>query len=354
MSSQKNFYKTGIVQIPNFTLESGESLVEVELAYERCGPRDAPAILVCHALTGQHLTVGTANEPGWWRRLIEEGGYIDTTEYQLITFNVLGGCNGSTGPQSTDPKTGKPYGEQFPRLTVRDLVEVQYIALKILGFKRLKAVMGGSLGGMQVLEWGLMYPEFVDALFPIAVTPTLSDYGIAFNHISGEAIRNGGDQGLSIARMIGMMTYRSDVLFNERFNRTQRIEEDGIPSYEIASYLSYQGEKLLERFNKDSYLTLLDAMNTHDIGRGRGGLEQVIHGFQVPVFGVGFTRDLVYPPEVLADFISAIQQEGGYAEFYEVKSKFGHDGFLVEFEKWGWFIQEKLTELDTLIQQKQA
>ncbi|WP_349410078.1 homoserine O-acetyltransferase MetX [Pseudalkalibacillus sp. SCS-8] len=352
--SHQPCYKTGTVTIPNFTLESGETLSEAELAYERCGPPDAPAILVCHALTGHHRTIGTPDEPGWWRGLIGKGGYIDTNDYQVVTFNVLGGCNGSTGPQGIDPEKVEPYGVHFPRLTIRDLVEAQYVGLKILGFNRLKAVIGGSLGGMQVLEWGLMYPDFIEALFPIAVTPTFSDYGIAFNHIAKQAILHAGDQGLSIARMIGMMTYRSDCLFNERFGRNKQAHGEDHDTFEVESYLTYQGAKLNDRFNKESYLTLLDVMNSHDIGRGRGGLEQVIHGYQVPVYGIGFTRDLVYPPDVLGAFLTAIQHEGGIAGYYEVESKYGHDGFLVEFEKWGWIVKEKLTELDALVQEKQV
>ncbi|MCF6136641.1 homoserine O-acetyltransferase MetX [Pseudalkalibacillus berkeleyi] len=345
-------YQTETVQIPNFTLESGEVLEEVELVYERCGPPDAPAILVCHALTGNHVTVGSDEQPGWWRGLIQKGGYIDTNQYQVITFNVLGGCNGSTGAATIHPEKGEPYGEDFPILTVRDLVEVQFVALKILGFKRLKAVVGGSLGGMQVLEWGLMYPTFMDLLIPIAVTPTLSDYGIAFNHIAKESIQHGGTKGLSIARMIGMITYRSDLLFNNRFDRRKSVSE-GEP-YEVVSYLSYQGDKLTDRFDANSYMTLLDAMNTHDIGRGRGGIEEAIKGYEAPMIGIGFTRDLIYPPDALGGFISSIQQHGGNAQFYEVESDFGHDGFLVEFEKWGLIVKSKLAELYTIAHQKQA
>lgn len=147
----------GSVSIPNFSLESGEQLDEIHLAYEQCGPINAPTILVCHALTGNQFAVGTDTKPGWWRGLIHESGYIDTACYQVITFNVLGGCDGSTGPGSSQPN-GEPYQDQFPTLTVRDLVEAQFVALNILGIDQLKAVIGGSLGGMQVLEWGLMYP----------------------------------------------------------------------------------------------------------------------------------------------------------------------------------------------------
>ncbi|WP_261132168.1 homoserine O-acetyltransferase [Bacillus sp. Marseille-Q3570] len=347
-----NFYKTGAVQIPNFTLESGKKLDEIELAYEICGLRNAPVILVCHALTGNQYTVGTKDDPGWWDGLVGDGSYIDTRRYQVITFNVLGGCDGSTGPASTNPDDGEIYRGKFPGLTVRDLVEVQFVALNILGINHLRAVIGGSLGGMQVLEWGIMYPDFLDSIFPIAVTPKFSDYAIAFNHISSVAIQQDPawdegqlpKHGLSLARMIGMITYRSDVLFEERFDRNHIIK-DGLSTYDIESYLSYQGEKLTERFDAHSYLRLLEVMNSHDLGRERGGLENALHHLHVPVFAISFTRDLLYPPEKMQEFVTRIQQLGGAAEFYEVDSKFGHDGFLVEFEKWGHIIEDRLAEL---------
>ncbi|GEL77704.1 homoserine O-acetyltransferase [Tenuibacillus multivorans] len=340
-------YQSETISIPNFILESGEQFEEVNLAYERIGPEGAPVILVCHALTGDQFTVGTEKNPGWWRGLINEGGYIDTRSYQVITFNVLGGCDGSTGPGALG-RDGKPYRHRFPALTVRDLVEVQFVALHMLGINHLKAVIGGSLGGMQVLEFGLMYPEFMEAIFPIAVTPQFSDYAIAFNHIAKQAILQDpalekGEhpkQGLSLARMIGMITYRSDDLFCKRFARG---EIDG--GYDVELYLNYQGEKLANRFNAHSYLKLLDVMNRHDISRDRGGYQKAISQYRVPIFALGFKKDLLYPPTELNRFVVDVQEVGGYAEFYEVDTMYGHDGFLVEFEKWGLIIQEKLASL---------
>nr|WP_124221944.1 homoserine O-acetyltransferase [Aquisalibacillus elongatus] len=329
-------YETKSVTIPNFNLETGESVDEIQLAYERVGPKTAPVILVCHALTGNQYTVGQDDEPGWWHGLIGEGKYIDTRYYQVLTFNVLGGCDGSSEPESLN----------FEKLTVRDLVEVQFVALNILGIHHVKAVIGGSLGGMQVLEWGLIYPDFMDAIFPIAVTPQFSDYAIAFNHIAKQAIeqdlKQSGEatQGLSLARMIGMITYRSDDLFSKRFARG---EVDG--EYDVASYLDHQGEKLAKRFNPYSYTTLLDVMNGHDIGRGRGGYQQAIQQYKVPIFALGFKKDLLYPSSEMKRFVIDVQETGGYAEFLEVETIFGHDGFLVEFEKWGPFIQDKLSSL---------
>ncbi|MBU6081947.1 homoserine O-acetyltransferase MetX [Allobacillus halotolerans] len=340
----------GSVSIPNFSLESGEQLDEIHLAYEQCGPIDAPTILVCHALTGNQFAVGTDTKPGWWRGLIHESGYIDTACYQVITFNVLGGCDGSTGPGSSQPN-GEPYQDQFPTLTVRDLVEAQFVALNILGIDQLKAVIGGSLGGMQVLEWGLMYPDYMEAIFPIAVTPVFSDYAIAFNHIAKQAIlrdqalKNGEQpkDGLHLARMVGMVTYRPEELFSKRFSRQQ---QNGV--YDVESYLNYQGEKLANRFNPYSYIRLLDAMNGHDITRGRGSYQQVLEQFNVPIFALAFQNDLLYPPEKIKRFVKDLEKAGAYSEYHEVETIFGHDGFLVEFEKWGPFIQEKSMSLETI------
>ncbi len=339
-------FQQDTVSIPNFELENGEHFQEIQLAYERYGPTDAPTILVCHALTGNQYAVGTDAEPGWWRGLISEDGYINTRHHQVITFNVLGGCDGSTGPASFGADQSS-----FPQLTIRDLVEAQFVALNILGIDHLKAIIGGSLGGMQVLEWGLMYPNFMDALFPLAVTPTFSDYAIAFNHIAKEAINqdlkennnNQAKNGLRLARMIGMVTYRPDVLFEERFSRSHNEE-----GFEVESYLNYQGEKLANRFNPLSYIRLLEAMNGHDIFRNRGERKKVIRQFEAPIFALGFSKDLLYPPSEIQAFINEIVLNGGYAEFQEIETNFGHDGFLVEFEKWGPLIQEKLESLETI------
>lgn len=333
------------VRIGNMKLENGEVL-NVELAYERSGPEDAPVILVCHALTGNQFTIGTENEPGWWSGLIGKGKYIDTNQWQVITFNVLGGCDGSTGPLSIQPETHDPYRSAFPAITVRDMVHAQRRALDQLGIQTLKAVIGGSLGGMQVLEWGVSYPNDMEQLFVLASTPFLSDYGIAFNRIGIAAIegdpnfKNGYYQssrevkGFEVARMAGMVTYRSPKLFSQRFNRKSQSAN----FYSVESYLHYQGEKLAKRFDVNSYLILLKAMNSHDIGRGRGGVKQAASTIKAHVTGIGFEHDLIYPSEEIQAFIETLQK----GDFYKVPTDFGHDGFLVEFEKWGYLIQHQL------------
>ncbi|MDQ0352265.1 homoserine O-acetyltransferase [Alkalibacillus filiformis] len=335
------------VVIPNFTLESGYTFKEVELVYEKAGNNEGPVILVCHALTGNHKTVGTGGEPGWWRGLIHEDGYINLNHYQVITFNVLGGCDGSTGPKSINPQTNEPFEANFPNVTVRDLVEIQFLALKKLGINYLRAVIGGSLGGMQVLEWGFMYPGFVGMIVPIAVTPQFSDYAIAFNHISAKAIKQDPSwqrgeipkEGLGLAREIGMITYRSAPLFQERFNRKKTNEE-----FEVQSYLNYQADKIIERFDANSYLTLLNAMNNHDVASGRGSYEVTLEQLEVPVVALGFQHDLLYAPEAIKYFVDDINLLGGSADYYEVETIFGHDGFLVEFDKWGHIIEKALNK----------
>lgn len=352
---------TGTISIGDLQLESGKTLADVELAYERVGFTDNPVILVCHALTGTQYAIGSNDNPGYWSKLIKPGGYVDLEKYQVISFNVIGGCNGSTGPLSTNPKTGEPYQTSFPFVTIRDMVKAQYLALQQLGINHLKAVIGGSLGGMQVLEWGMCYPDKMDALFPLAVTPYLNDYAIAFNNIARLSILqdpkwNNGyyskdevpEHGLSLARMVGMITYRSSDLFNERFGREQRgpvgISHEEI-AYEIESYLDYQGKKLTKRFDANSYLYLLKAMDTHDIGRERGGWKEAAKQIQAPLFALGYTGDLLFPTKEFKQLVDYLEVLGKPCSFEEVVTQFGHDGFLVEFEKWGYLIQEKLESI---------
>lgn len=327
------------VSIGSLTLDSTKVIDNVELAYERHGDQQAPAILVCHALTGDQYAVGTEGNPGWWAGLIGPGKPVDTSVFQVITFNVLGGCHGSTGPLSVNPETGNPYCASFPTLTIRDMVRAEYQALKKLGINHLAGVIGGSLGGMKTLEWGNLYPEFVDAILPLAVTPYYSDYGVAFNHIGILAIEsdgnfNGGNyerssllKGFEVARMAGMVTYRSGSMFNQRFGRT----DDG-EKFNVQSYLNYQGKKLASRFDANSYVVLLKAMNTHDIQ------DAVL---DVPVYSLSFTHDLLYPSELMVPWLENQKD----AAWKIVETDFGHDGFLVEFEKWGGFIGEKLKSL---------
>jgi len=337
---------TGVVRIGRLVLESGALLENVELAYEIAGPDDAPVVLVCHALTGNHYTVGSHDTPGWWAGLVGPNQPINTNEYRVITFNVLGGCNGSSGPLQLHPESGFPYRSDFPSITIRDMVHAEKKGLERLGISKLFTVIGGSLGGMQVLEWGLLYPDDMELLIPLAVTPELSDYGIAFNYIGIHSIeqdpqynngyyRNAEDvKGFETARIAGMISYRSQELFTERFCRKER--SGGF--YEVESYLDHMGRKITSRFDPTSYLILLRAMNSHDIGRGRGGVQQAVKGYKAKMAAVGYTHDLIYPPERIREFTHSVP----HGNFHLVHTKFGHDGFLTEYSKWGFIIQAHL------------
>ncbi|WP_201716010.1 homoserine O-acetyltransferase MetX [Rossellomorea arthrocnemi] len=338
-------YEVSSITIPSLALESGTTLQNVNLAYERTGNKEGPVILICHALTGTHIVKGTSEDRGWWDGMIGTRSYIDTDVFNVIAFNVLGGCEGSTGPASTNPETGDRYGPDFPHISIRDMVHAQFEALKQLSVDHIEAVIGGSLGGMQALEWGALYPSYLSKVFALAVSPALNDYGLAFNHIGITAIEEDPDfhgghypkgatlKGLEIARMVGMVTYRTQELFDQRFQRERTNEQ-----YNVESYLDYQGKKLGKRFDPNSYLTLLKAMNSHDIGRDRGGVRKVADSYPCELISISYEGDLIYSPQYLKDFTKQVLK----GEHYYIPTAFGHDGFLVEFEKWGGIISSHL------------
>ncbi|WP_404449534.1 homoserine O-acetyltransferase [Sutcliffiella horikoshii] len=343
---------TNKVSIGTLLLENGKRLSNVEIAYEKVGNPEGEVIVVCHALSGNHGTVGTPNYPGWWHEFIGPDHYIDTNRYQVITMNVLGGCNGSTGPLSINPETDRKYGSSFPAVTIRDIVHSQYQALQKLGIGHVKAIIGGSLGGMQVLEWGHLYPLFSEILIPMAVTPYFTDYALAYNSIGRHAIKsdplwdNGNYpegtiiKGMEIARMVGLVTYRTESLFNERFNREKK-EGVGI-EYQVDSYLKYQGKKFSNRFDANSYLLLLQAMDQFDIGLNRDGWKNAIAGMQAKVCMLSFSNDLLYPPPLAEELVKELKECNKDAVYIHVETRFGHDGFLVEFEKWGHYVKNVL------------
>lgn len=348
-----------IFKLDEITLESGNRLKNVDIAYETYGTINKEknnVIFVCHALTGTSHVVGDDEVPGWWEGLIGPGRYIDTDKYFVISSNVLGGCAGTTGPASINPDTGIPYGVEFPVVTIRDMVQVQYQLVKGLGIEKLFAIVGGSMGGMQVMEWAVMYPEMAYAILPIATCARLSAVAIAYNDVGRQAIladpnwndghyypNLGPKQGLSIARMLGMITYRTAELFEQRFGR--RLKDDTAltefnSTFHIESYLRYQGDKLVERFDANSYLYLLKAMDTHDIGRGRGGIEKVLERVQAKVLSVAISRDLLYPADHQEKLVNILREQGKPVEYHYIDSIYGHDGFLVEFAKLGPIVWE--------------
>ncbi|CEH28336.1 homoserine O-acetyltransferase MetX [Aneurinibacillus migulanus] len=345
--------------VDEITLECGDTLKQVNIAFETSGTLNEEktnAILVCHALTGDACAVGDENTPGWWEGLIGPGRYIDTNKYFVVTANVLGGCCGTTGPASVHPETGKPYGSDFPVVTIRDMVQLQYKLVKGLGIEKLFAIVGGSMGGMQVYEWAVMYPEMMHLVLPIATSARLSAVAIAYNDVGRQAILSdpewnkghyypgkGPVNGLSIARMLGMITYRTSDLFEYRFGRRLKDEQNVTQfdcTFNIESYLRYQGQKLVSRFDANSYLYLLKAMDLHDIGRGRGGIKAALDKVQAKVLSVAISNDLLYPADHQEEVVEMLRAMGKEVEYHFVESIYGHDGFLVEFVKIGPLVKQ--------------
>lgn len=315
-------------------LESGERLKEVVVAYRTWGqlrPEGDNAVLVCHALTG------SADVDQWWPGLFGPGKTLDPARDFIICSNVLGSCYGTTGPVSPDPESGGCFGSDFPKVTVRDMVAVQGLLLDHLNVHRLALVIGGSLGGMQVLEWVVSAPERIGAAVAIATTGRHSPWCIALSEAQRAAIRADAawsdgkypptqppDRGLAAARMMAMCTYRTPDIFGDRFGRD--ITVDG--EYQSESYLRHHGHKLVRRFDANAYVGLTRAMDSHDLGRGRAEYHEVLKGIRSPVLIVSITSDLLYPLEEQHELARWIPG----ASLAEIPSAYGHDGFLIETE----------------------
>jgi len=331
-----------------FKLASGGSLQSVTLHYAVYGKLNEArdnAILVCHALSG------SARVYDWWPGVVGPGCPIDTDRYCVIGINTIGSCYGSTGPGSTDPDTGKPYGSRFPLVTIRDMVSTQMQLLRDrLGVERLHAVTGGSLGGMQALQLAVDYPEAVERCMAIGATP-LSAMGLALNHLQRQAIQcdpawKGGEYapehqptiGLSLARAIAMCSYKSAGLLEERFarNPNRRGHEDPhrsmIERFDVAGYLDYQGRIFIERFDANSYMTLSKAMDTFDFSIGYGSDEAAFRRISARVLLVGISADWLFPPNDVCALSCRMLSEGVNARYVELPSGHGHDAFLAEPE----------------------
>lgn len=344
-----------------FTLEGGGHFATVVVAYETWGTLNASgsnAVLVLHALTGDSHAAGPTGvghvTPGWWDEIVGPGLAIDTDRYFVVCPNVLGGCQGTTGPSSLSPD-GAPYGSRFPVITIRDQVEVEVALADHLGIAAWYGVVGGSMGGMRALECVVAHPTRVERAVVLAVGAASTADQIALCSLQVRAIRadphfHGGDyydaeraphDGLSIARGIGQFSYRTWTEFESRFGRDaqddQAILERG--RYAIESYLSYQGEKLASRFDANSYVVLSEAMNHHDVGRGRGGVVAALKSVRVPVTVAGITSDRLYPRELQEELARLIPHSG---RAHLVTSPAGHDGFLLESAQVGAVIREGL------------
>jgi homoserine O-acetyltransferase len=335
-------------------LEFGGGLPAVRLAYETYGqPRRDPsgnitnAVLILHALTGDAHVVGPAGPgqptPGWWDGLIGPDAALDPQRWFVVAANVLGGCQGSTGPSSSAPD-GQAWGSRFPRLSIRDQVAAEVRLADHLHIQRIAAVVGGSMGGMRALEWVIGHPERVGAALILATTAVSSADQIGVQTAQLQAIRSdpnwrAGDYhagaapliGLGLARRLAHLTYRSELELDERFGHDPQPGEDplGGGRFAVQSYLDHQADKLVRRFDAGSYVALTDAMNTHDVGRGRGGIAAALASVQVPVVVAGIDSDRLYPLRQQERLAAEIPSCDGLDV---VTSRFGHDGFLLEIE----------------------
>jgi len=349
----------GLVQEKQFTfgslmLESGEKFGPVTIAYEAYGELDkekSNAILVLHALSGDAHAAGVhenKNNPGWWDSLIGPGKAFDTDKYFVICSNVLGGCKGSSGPSSINPKTGKPYALDFPVTTINDIVNAQKQLIDYLGIEKLLAVVGGSMGGMQVLSWLVRYPERLRSAIPIATAARHSPQQIAFNEVGRQAImadsfwKSGNyyegappSKGLAVARMIGHITYMSDTSMAEKFGRQKKSGAKPFKftaDFEVEGYLRYRGDNFVKRFDANSYLYITKAMDNFDASDGKP-LQEALQGIKVKALVIAFKSDWLYPAYQSKEIAKACKLSGIEATYCEIDSAYGHDAFLLEVEQ---------------------
>ncbi len=350
----------------SMTLESGKQIQSARLAFETWGNLNAAkdnAVLVLHALTGDSHTIGNSGEghptAGWWNGVIGPDLYIDTNRFFVITPNVLGGCQGSTGPSSLDPK-GREWGANFPQLTIRDQAQSFAILMQQLGIEKY-VVIGGSMAGMHALEMAIEYPERISRLGVLAAPPYSTADQIALNTVQLEAIRSdenfaggwyydakpgfGPHRGLALARRMALLNYRSPQELNERFGRTWQSQVSPITEqgkYAVESYLDFHGNKFVRRFDANSYITLVSAMNSHDVGRGRESVFSALHQIKCPTLVLGIENDRLFPisgQKLIAESIGGPLIGG---ELQIIQSEFGHDGFLIETQAVGSRLQQLL------------
>ena len=369
--------ETRFLELPRpLSLDCGRELPHVRIAYEtygRLSPARDNVILVCHALSGDAHAAGytaaldagntrdgfRAEERdaergrglGWWDGMIGPGKAFDTDRFFIISPNLLGGCRGTTGPSSRNPVTGRPYGSDFPVITVTDMVKSQRALLDELGVTRLFAVAGGSLGGMQALEWAVQYPDQVDAIIPIASTHALHPQGVAWNAIARNAITADPDwqdgnyygtgraptAGMGVARMVGHITYLSATSVRNKFGRRLQSADDirytlTSPEFEVESYLKHQADTFVKRFDANTYLYTSRALSYFDLARqyGAGQLSRGVSAVSARTLLIAFSSDWLYPPEGSAELADALRAAGKDVEFHIIDAPYGHDCFLLE------------------------
>lgn len=377
--------KTNIVELFNqdnpLKLDNGHSLEKVNVAYQTYGKLNSDGtnvVLVCHALTGNAHAAGviTENEtdpfskpdllnkygklykekPGWWDPMIGPGRTIDTNKYFVVCPNILGSCYGTTGPSSMNPETKESYKMKFPIISVRDMVRVQKSLMDKLNVNRIEFIIGGSLGGMQVLEWSVMYPDFMRGIVPIATAAKHSAWAIGQNELARNAIMNDPVwnkgvykqqpvNGLSLARKIAMMSYRTQASFEKKFGR-ERVKKGNYykPNnlFQVQSYLNYQGKKLVERFDANSYINITHAMDLHDLSYKRDQLGNVMDSVKCKGLVIGINSDILYPAVEQRE-IAILLRNSHYAE---ITSPHGHDAFLIEFDQVSKYLNDFIEKLD--------
>jgi homoserine O-acetyltransferase len=357
-------------------LDCGRDLYPVRVAYETYGtlaPGRDNVLLVCHALSGDAHAAGIAATPpaestrdgfgaadrdggsarglGWWDGMIGPGKAFDTDRYFVVATNLLGGCGGTTGPSSADPATGRPYGPDFPVITVADMVRTERAFLRELGLERLAAVAGGSLGGMQALEWAILFPDEVDAVVAIASTHALHPQGMAWNAIARDSIMRdpawqGGryygtglrpEAGMGVARMVGHVTYLSAQALEDKFGRRLQAADDirytiTEPEFQVESYLRHQAGSFVRRFDANTYLYLSRALTYFDLARQHGGgsLDKAVAGVSARTLLIAFSSDWLYPPSASGEVAAALRGQGKPVEFEVIEAPYGHDCFLLE------------------------
>jgi homoserine O-acetyltransferase len=354
-------HSVGLVETKVFTfaeppnemeLECGQKLGPITLAYETYGelaPERDNAVLICHALSGDAHVAGyhtpQDKKPGWWDLYVGPGKAIDTTKYFVICSNIIGGCKGSTGPSSLNPKTGKPYGPDFPVVTISDMVRAQKELIDHLGIRRLLSIKGGSVGGFHVLEWVVRYPDCVASAIPIATTARLSAQGIAFDEVGRQAIMADPNwaegeyygkeppwAGLAIARMIAHITYLSDeqmhVKFGRRLQGRKAFGYDFKTEFEVESYLRYQGDSFVRRFDANSYLYISKAMDYFDLPAKYGSLLQAFQDVKAEFLVISISSDWLFPTYQSKEIVRALKANGVPTTFIELDAPYGHDSFF--------------------------
>ncbi|MFA5007999.1 MAG: homoserine O-acetyltransferase [Candidatus Omnitrophota bacterium] len=347
-------YFTFANQQEGFILESKEKLVSVTLAYETYGALNkekSNAILILHALSGDAHAAGFhkgEEKPGWWDNMIGPGRAFDTEKYFVICSNVLSGCRGSTGPSSINPKTNKPYALDFPVISIGDMVVAQKTLIDSFGIDKLLTVVGGSMGGMQVLSWLIKYPERIRSAIPIATALRHSPQQIAFDEVGRQAIMadpdwhsgnyyegNPPDKGLAVARMIGHITYMSDISMTEKFGRQKKNNIQPFKftaDFEVEGYLHYRGDNFVKRFDANSYLYITKAMDNFDASAAKP-FHEVLSEKSLKALVIAFKSDWLYPAYQSKEIVKACKYAGLQASYCEVDSTYGHDAFLLETEE---------------------